>query len=193
MSRTPITRSAAALGSAAALLVLGVACASDGGETVGAAVDSAVPRGDGTAPAVTLTCGDRTHGLLARTSGLAVTGDFPPRVDRGGDGTFVGTVTVTGTGSRVSGVTSPEADVFVARAGEVVSTPVAKDLIGQPFDLGSDASKAFTARGSIRPCAAGAGELLPAGHYDVFAVVVVNRDDGPAVVAAGGPWPIEVT
>jgi hypothetical protein len=122
-----------------------------------------------------------------------MTGEFPPRVDRGGDGTFAGTVTVASTGPRFSGVTSPAADVFVVSAGEVVAMPVAKDLIGQPFDLGPGASAVFAARGTIRPCAAGAGELLPAGRYDVFAVVVVTRDDGPPLVAAGGPWPLEVT
>lgn len=145
------------------------------------------------APAAILACGDRIDSLLHLARGLVMTGEFPPRFDRGGDGTFAGTVKVTSTGPRFSGVTSPEADVFVARAGKVVTMPLAKDLIGQPFDLAPGASAVFTARGSIRPCAAGAGELLPAGRYDVFAAVVVNRDDGPAVVAAGGPWPIEVT
>jgi len=145
-------------------------------------------------PAAIPRCGDRTDALLVRApGGLALTGGFPPRVARDGDGTFAGTVTVTSTGPRVAGVTSPEADVFVARAGEVVSTPLPKDLIGRPLDLGSGARVVFTARGTIRPCAAGAGELLPAGRYDVFAVVVVNREDGSAVVAAGGPWPLEVT
>jgi hypothetical protein len=144
------------------------------------------------AAAAILRCGDRIDGLPS-PAGLAMTGEFPRRVDRGGDGTFAGTVTVTCTGPALSGVTSPAADVFVARAGEVVATPLAQDLIGRPFELGSGAGTVFTARGTIRPCAAGAGGLLPAGRYDVFAVVVVNRDDGSAVVAAGGPWPLEVT
>jgi len=138
-------------------------------------------------------CGNRIDGPPGSAAGLSMAGEFPPRVDRSGDGTFAGTVTVTSTGARFSGVASPEADVVLARAGEVVTIPLAKDLIGQPFDLAAGASTVFTARGTIRPCAAGAGELLPAGRYDVFAVVVVNRDDGSTVVAAGGPWPLEVT
>jgi hypothetical protein len=138
-------------------------------------------------------CGEPAGGLLREAGGLAVTGEFPARVDRGGGGTFAGTVTVTGTGERVAGVTSPAADVFVARRGAVVATPLPKDLIGVPFDLGPGASAVFTAPGTIRPCAPGAGGLLPPGGYEVYAVVVVHRDDGTAVVAAGGPWPLAVT
>jgi hypothetical protein len=122
-----------------------------------------------------------------------MTGELPRRVAGNGDGMFAGTVTVAATVSGVSGVTSPEADVFVALAGAVVSMPLPKDLIGRPVDLGPGAGEVFTARGTIRHCAAGEGELLPAGHYTVFALVVINRDDGSEVVAAGGPWPLEVT
>jgi hypothetical protein len=189
MVRMSMIRNAAAVGF---VFVVGAACASAGDETVGTA-QSAVPGGDVIEQAVVPACGDRIDALPGRGEGLSVTGEFPPRVDRGGDGMFAGMVTVTSTGGRVSGVTTPEADVYVAMAGEVVATPLPKDLIGRMLDLGSGASQAFTARGSIRQCAAGAGGLLRAGHYEVFAVVVVNRDSGPAVVVAGGPWPLEVT
>lgn len=145
------------------------------------------------ASATFLNCGDRADSLRGQTAVLALTGAFPPRVGRGGDATFAGTVTVTVTGPRVTGVTSPEADVYVARDGEIVSTALPKDAIGRPFDLDSGTSMVFTARGTVRPCAAGIGDSLPVGRYDVFAVVVVNRDHGPAIVATGGPWPIEVT
>ena len=33
---------------------------------------------------------------------------------------------------------------------------------------------------------------MPAGGYDIYAVVVVNRDDGPAVVSTGGPRSLEI-
>jgi hypothetical protein len=189
MARMSMIRNAAALGF---VLVVGTACASAGPQTVGTA-QSAVPGGDAMEQAAIPACGDRIDALPGRTEGLSVTGEFPARVDRGGNGMFAGTVTVTSTGARVSGITTPEADVYVATAGKVVATPLPKDLIGQMVDLSSGASQAFTARGTIQQCAAGAGGLLPAGHYEVFAVVVVNRDDGPAVVVAGGPWPLEVT
>jgi hypothetical protein len=144
-------------------------------------------------------CGDRVDILLNGAPDPAVTGAFPARIDRAGEAMFTGSVTVTSGGSRISGVTSPEADVFVARAGEVVCTPLPKDLIGLPVDIDPGASHVFTARGTIRRCAAGesggepgAGEMLPPGRYDVFAVVVVAQADGSAIVAPGGPWPIEV-
>jgi hypothetical protein len=194
MSWTPTTRGVAVLPAAALLLVLGVACASNGGRTVGTGGSAA--GGEEMKPGAIPACGDRVDALVGRAGPLAMTGEFPSQVAGSGDGMFVGRATVTSTGPRVSGVTSPEADVFVVRAGEVVSTPLPKDLIGMLVDLGPGASKAFAARGTIRRCAArdsGVGELLPPGRYDVFAVVVVNRDDGSAVAATGGPWPVEVT
>jgi hypothetical protein len=137
-------------------------------------------------------CGDRIDAVVGRPGPLIMTGTFPSRVDHGGDGMFAGTVTVTHIGPRVSGTTSREAYVFVTRDGKVVSTPLPQDLIAEPFDLDSDAGKRFDAPGTIRSCATGAGELLPAGRYHVFAMVVVNQHDGAAVMAAGGPWPLEV-
>lgn len=135
-------------------------------------------------------CGDRIDALSGRVEGLAVTGEFPARVERGGDGLFTGTVTVTSSGARVSGTTTPEADVYVTAAGEVVASALPKDLVGRVVDLDLGASQEFSARGTIQQCGGG---VLPAGHYEVFGMVVVTRDDGPPVVVAGGPWPLEVT
>jgi hypothetical protein len=197
MSQTSMIRGVAAFGFVTVVLVLGMACASGGGQTVGVAVDSAVPEDNEMEWAALPECGDRIEALLGEvTSSAAVTGEFPSRIDSSGDGTFAGTVTITSTGSRIVGVTSPEADVYIVRAGQIVSTPLPKDFIGQSVDLSPGASQTFTAKGTIRSCGAGdsgVGEPLPAGRYDVFAVVVVNRDDRPAVIAAGGPWPLEVT
>jgi hypothetical protein len=148
------------------------------------------------------TCGGRVDALPGRAGPLSMTGQLPARVSGTGDGMFTGNVTVTNNGPPISGVTSPQADVFVARAGEVVSTPLPKDLIGLLVRLESGASQAFTATGTVRQCTAsgsgaaggsGAGAVLARGRYDVFAVVVVNRDGGSPVVVTGGPWPIEVT
>lgn len=139
---------------------------------------------------MTFQCGDRIDAEGA--GAMVVRGEFPRRVNRDGDGTFTGTVTVTGAGARLTGVTSPEADVYLAADGEIVATALAKDSIGRPLDLDAGASATFDARGSLRSCAGG-GARLPAGRYDVFAVVVVNRDDGSAVTATGGPWPLDVT
>jgi hypothetical protein len=135
-------------------------------------------------------CGERFADPAA--DALVVRGEFPEALDRGGDGMFAGTVTVTNTGPRLTGVASPEADVYVTGDGEIVATALPKDSIGRPVDLDSGASMTFTARGAVRPCAAGGGERLPPGRYEVFAVVVVNRDDGSAITASGGPWPLDV-
>ncbi|USX53593.1 hypothetical protein [Lentzea sp. HUAS12] len=179
-------RMAAALGS---VLVVVTACAA-GGQSAGS-TQSANSGGDVVEQASVPACGDRIDTLPGRVEGLSVTGEFPPRTGRDGDGTFAGTVTVTSTGAEIAGVATPEADVYVARGGEVVATPVAKDSVGQVVDLRAGTGQVFTARGTIARCAGGG--VLAAGRYEVFAVVVVNRDDGPQVVVAGGPWPLEVT
>ena len=194
MSWMPTTRGGAVLRSAVPVLVLGAVCSAGAGPTVGAWSSTAVG-GDGMERPATLACGERIEALLGGAGPLAMTGKFPARV-HGGDGAFTGTVTVANTGNRVSGVTSPEADVFVAQAGKVVSTPLPKDLIARQINLGPGDSQVFSARGGIRQCAAGGsgvGEMLPSGRYAVFALIVITRDDGPAVVATGGPWSLEVT
>ncbi|OLF12547.1 hypothetical protein BU204_29010 [Actinophytocola xanthii] len=118
-----------------------------------------------------------------------MTGEFPARADRSGDGLFAGTVTVASTDRTVAGVTTPAAEVYVTAGGEVVAVPLAQDLVGRMIRLGPGERQVFPAAGSLRHCAT--GEALPAGRYEVFAVVVVNSGDGQAVVV-GGPWPLEV-
>jgi hypothetical protein len=161
----------------AALLLVPAACASGGGTA---------PAREGAA-SVNFRCGQRIEG--SRPDGMEVGGRFPPALKRGGDGMFSGTVTATATGARITGVASPEADVYLARDAMVVATALPKDSTGRPVDLAAGAT--FTARGSLRSCAPG-GDPLPAGHYQVFAVVLVVRDDGSSVSATGGPWPLDV-
>ena len=130
-----------------------------------------------------------------RTGRASVTADLPAEVDGDGDGDsdgdgdgdgdgsgyLVGTVTLTSIESPVVGVATPEADVFVASAGRVVSTPSPKDLIGRRVDLGIGASQDFIARCTPRHCAT--GRPLTAGHYELFAIVVVNSDNAATVFA----------
>jgi hypothetical protein len=132
-------------------------------------------------------CGGKIDDLVRQQpGGLTMIGQFPPKVERKGQGMFTGTVTATGL---ITGITSPEADIYLAKAGQVVATPLPKDSIGQPIDLKPGTSHTFSARGSVRSCAS--IEPIPAGQYDIYAVVVVTRGHGPTV-AVGGPWPIEV-
>ena len=130
-------------------------------------------------------CGGGTGSLAAGGGPLTLAGSFPAQVDRSGGGTFAGTVTATATGEPVSGVASPEADVYVTRSGEVVATPLPKDLLGVAIDLAPGDSREFAASGSLRHCRTDAP--LPPGRYEVYAVVGVE-----GVVSSGGPWPIDV-
>ena len=135
-------------------------------------------------------CGDPADALLRGGEVLVIMGEFPSLVERAGDGSFTGSVTVTNHGPLLTGVSSPEADVFVVQAGEVVSTPLAQDLIARPIALETGASQSISARGSMLRCTD--GDLLPVGSYDVFAVLVIHVDDGSQTVTSGGPWSIRV-
>jgi hypothetical protein len=147
-----------------------------------------VSDGDQVGQVTSLDCGVPIDVLQSTATGLAMTGQFPPGADRSGDVTLTGSVTVTGTG--VTGVASPDADVYVVQAGMVVSTPGPKDSVGQQVDFGAAAGATFTAPGSIASC--DSGETLPAGSYDIYAAVVVNQADGSVVIATGGPWPLAI-
>ncbi len=156
-----------------------------------------VTAGDGPAPEVpeqgvpeqgVPLCGGGVE-FLAAPGLLTVTGRFPASVERGA-GTVVGAVTVTNTGPPITGDTSPVADVYLAREGKVVVTPMPKDLVAQPVELATGGSAEFPATGALRACAG--GEPLPAGTYDVFAVVAVTGGDN-TLIAPGGPWRLDVT
>lgn len=133
-------------------------------------------------------CGEGVDALAA-ASVLTVEGRFPPSVERSAV-TVEGSVTVTNTGPPVKGDTSPVADVFVARDGKVVATPMPKDLVAQPIELATEASAEFPATGALQAC--DGGGPLPAGVYDVFAVVTVTGGDN-TLIAAGGPWRLDIT
>lgn len=220
-----LSRSGAALGIAGLLLSLGAGCAGQGagreGNNMGqqpgpdasqqstgqqsTGQPSTGAEGGGMTPDPAPACGDRVDALVSRPGSLEIKGAFPGRVASGGDGTFAVTVTATGTAGRVTGTTSPYADIYVARAGEIVATPLPKDLIGRRLDLAAGASQTFTARGSLRQCtpdstgtpastpADGTGAPLAPGRYEVYAVVSVIGDDGKQVTSSGGPWMLEVT
>lgn len=135
-------------------------------------------------------CGDSTERLPGVMRGLAVVGHFPAAVERTESEGFTGTVTLRSTQAPTAGVTSPEADVVVARAGEVVVEPLAKDALGRAVELAPGDAVELAARGGLVSCAD--GQPLPPGPYQLHAVVVVTRDDGPDLVVSGGPWPVEV-
>jgi hypothetical protein len=196
MCRPPLRRLSAALGFAV-VLTIGTGCGSNTGSDpsdTGLPTDVLLPDDDisegGRVDQLTsLDCGVPIEVLQNSAGELTMTPQFPPSVDSGGDGTFTGSVTVTSGG--VAGVAAPEADVYLVQSGAVVATPVPTVAIGQQVDLGAPAGVTFGATGSISSCES--GESLPAGPYDIYAVVTINQDEGAVAVAIGGPWPLTVT
>jgi hypothetical protein len=135
-------------------------------------------------------CGDSTKALPGTAGGLVLDGSFPAAVEDTERGVFAGTVTLRSTRAELSGVTSPEVDVVVARAGQVVVEPLVKDAVGRSIALSPGDAVELAASGGLASCT-GSGPLPP-GSYEVHAVVVITRDDGPDVVVSGGPWPLSV-
>lgn len=166
----------------AAVALCTTACA--GGQSVGAPPPSSAPdqpaKPEGRGTTVSAGCGE----VIAAGGPLKVAGEFPAKAT---PDAFTGKVTVTAGPTEVVGVTSPEADVFLARDGWIVAVPLPKDLVGKQVRLGSEV---FDARGSARDCATDGA--LAAGRYEIYARVVVTAEDGTSVEATGGPWPLEL-
>ena len=138
MSRPSFHHRVAALGLAALLALCSTGCASNGVSgppdlTGPTAIDPTEladsDQVDQVGQVTSLDCGVSIDVLQSSGSALTMTGQFPAGADRSGDGAFAGSVTVTGLG--VTGVASPEADVYLVQAGAVVSTPGPKDSVGQ--------------------------------------------------------------
>jgi len=104
---------------------------------------------------------------------------------------IAGSVRLTAVTSGISAVVAASADVFLVRAGRVVTLPLPQDLVGHRLELAVGEVAELPAYGSLSACAPGAG-ALPPGGYDVYARVVLNPDSGPAVEVLGGPWPISL-
>jgi hypothetical protein len=129
---------------------------------------------------------------------------FPPQTDgvltldarfpdaaAGADGMVTGTVEATSS-RPVRGVVSQQAEMFLVRDGRVVGLPMAQDLVGVQWDLAAGDVARLPGDATLISCEPGGGPVQP-GEYQLYARVVVNPDDGPAVVSVGGPWPIRVS
>ncbi|MGW0709860.1 hypothetical protein ACWD4G_28550 [Streptomyces sp. NPDC002643] len=120
---------------------------------------------------------------------LALTGRFPAAVPAGEE-SVVGTVEATSR-TAVRGLAAPVAEVFLVRDGRVVTLPVARDLIGVPWDAAPGESRRLTGEATLVSCDPDVGPLPP-GAYDLYARVVIIPDGGAPVESFGGPWPLEV-
>jgi hypothetical protein len=125
-------------------------------------------------------------------TGLTLIGRFPTVVSVS-DRTFSGSVEITSNNDAVRGVVAASADVFLVRDGRIVTLPLPQDLVGIPIELGPGHAKQLPALGILSPCDTTEAEksLLP-GKYQLYARVVLHRDDGSSLEANGGPWPLVI-
>lgn len=121
---------------------------------------------------------------------LTLNAQFPDAV-AGSDGMVTGTVEAT-SHRQVRGVVNQQAEMFLVRDGRVVGLPLAQDLVGVQWDLDAGDVARLPGDATLVSCEPGGGPVPP-GEYQLYARVVVNPDDGPAVVSVGGPWPIRIS
>jgi len=130
-------------------------------------------------------CGDRLHPPADDGGPLVLSADFPATVRLAQRDVVVGSVTVTNRdGDRFSGVAASAADVFVARAGEVVATPMDRDDSGVAVDLRPGGTQPFPAMVRLTECAS-TGRLLQPGTYELHAMLSLTDEfDRPLLVRA---------
>ncbi|BFU47638.1 hypothetical protein [Krasilnikovia sp. MM14-A1004] len=143
-----------------------------------------VPDPNDTAPR----CGQPVHAPAAGP--LTLTGRFPTTVAAGAP-TVAGTVEVT-SHAAVTGVSAPNADVFLVANGRIATEPMPQDALGVRWDLAAGQSKTVPAQGVLTSCEPG-GDRLPPGTYQMYARVAVIPADGTPITAQGGPWPLELS
>jgi hypothetical protein len=170
-----------------AVLVLAVAGCSDGavGGSVGA--EESPVKSEPGEESSEVRCGRPFE--LPAPSGLRLVGRFPQNVPAGQQ-TVSGIVEVTSR-EAMRGVAAPAADVFLVREGRVVTTPMAQDAIGVRWELAAGEMRRMPAMASLVSCERD-GEPLSPGRYELYARVVLTRDDGTAQRAFGGPWRLRV-
>lgn len=120
---------------------------------------------------------------------LTLTAHFPGTVSHRAR-TLTGTVDVVAR-IEVRGVATPYADVFLTRDGQVATMPMPQDTVAILLDLVPGATRRLPARATLTSCAPGAG-AVPPGTYQLYAKVVLVRDDGVSLTSFGGPWPLDV-
>lgn len=173
-------------------VVLGVPAESSKYPSPVATPGDGAPTQGSSASVAALTCGGRFEGPAA--SPISLVGRFPSTVDRR-EPVVSGTVEVVNSQESVSAVVIPSAEVLLVKNGRIVTLPMPQDLVGQPVTVAPGRSATLPAAGTLTPCEApdpSAASRVPPGSYEVYARVVLNRDDGSQVVAAGGPWSVEV-
>jgi hypothetical protein len=166
-----------------AVLVLGLGgCRGDGADGAVGAKESRVSSDAGE-----VRCGRPFQ--MPPPAGLRLVARFPESVPAGQQ-MLTGTVEVSSRNA-MRGAAPAAADVFLARDGRVVTTPVAQDAIGIRWDLAAGETRTMPALASLVSCEPDGGPL-PAGRYELYARVAMTPDDGATQQAFGGPWPLRV-
>jgi hypothetical protein len=123
-------------------------------------------------------------------TGLTLTGRFPTVVSVS-DRTFSGSVEITSNNDVVRGVVAANADVFLMRDGLIATLPLPQDLVGHSLEIGPGHAEQLPALGTLSPCDTAAAEKsLRSGTYQLYARLVLHRDDGSSMEAISGPWPL---
>ena len=134
-----------------------------------------------------LRCGYRFQ--LPAAGGPRLVARFPESV-QAGQPAVSGTVEVISR-EALRGVAAPAADVFLVRDEQVVALPMPQDAIGVRWELAAGETRSVPAIASLVSCESHGGPLPP-GRYELYARMVLTRDDGAAQRAFGGPWRLEV-
>lgn len=126
--------------------------------------------------------------------GLTLTARFPLAVSRS-EQAVSGAVEVASENEVVRGVATLAAEVFLVRDGQVATLPLPQDLVGMRLEVSPGRVERLPAQATLSPCdpgGAAADGLLRPGTYQLYARVVLSRDDGSILESVGGPWPLEV-
>lgn len=146
--------------------------------------DTPAAEGERRGDTVSVGCGEP----IGASGPVKMAGEFPATTT---PDQFTGKVTILAGTTKISGVSTPGADVYLAREGKIVSVPLPKDLVGRQVDIEPGGNGVFEAPGSARDCATD-GQLAP-GRYEIYARIVLTSADGSSMAATGGPWPLDVT
>jgi hypothetical protein len=120
---------------------------------------------------------------------LTLTGRFPATAPAGSQA-ITGTVEITSR-QAVRGVSTPRADVFLARNGRIATLPGAQNLLGIRWDLAPGETQHLPAEATLLSCDPDGGSVPP-GTYQLYARVMIIPDDAAGIECFGGPWPLEV-
>jgi hypothetical protein len=134
-----------------------------------------------------LRCGQQVRATAA--GGLSLVGRFPGTVTAG-EVKAAGSVDVTSPAA-VHGVAAPHADMFLAKAGRVVTLPVPQDAVGVRWELAAGVPKSVSGEVTLMSCGPAGGRLGP-GTYELYARIAIFPDSGPVLEFIGPVGTLDV-